>query len=462
MLMAIILPIAMVFVYAEAIRRDVYKDTFYAELTDKVDRLATRKNKKIIFVGGSSLIFGLRSEEIEKATGYDVVDFGLYASLGTVFMMKQTEQFINKGDVVVLAPEINSQTYSTYVGYNAALKCYENKDYHIWNYTLTENMKFFFHYFEYALDKANANIELNEPYTKSSFNEYCDIDSEVVNNNKMIGYYDSTQPIKPCTCLLNEDFIKKVNEYNSLINKKGAKLFFSFSPTNKLSLINDNVEGFEKSLEEKLDCDILGSVNDFTYHQYYFYDTNFHLNRTGSYLHSKNISDKLKQALLVENEYVIPTEEPPLPENFETDIVESIDGAKYKQVYANKQLTYSLIEIEDELKDVSTFEIPSELNGISVTSYGDRPFKDMPNLTKVIVPSSITSMMYPLFSNCPGVTGVYLRHKLPPLVCSTGLIDGAHSSCLIYVPKSSLKSYMSDYSWSNYRSIISFYEEEAL
>ena len=459
MLLAIILPIAMVFVYAEAIKRDVYKDTFYAEFTDKVERLSTRENKKIVFVGGSSLIFGLRSEEIEKATGYDVVDFGLYASLGTVFMMKHTEQYINEGDVVVLAPEINSQTYSTYVGYTAALKCFENRNYPITNYTLTENMKFFFNYFRYASDKAFANIELEEPYTKSSFNEYCDIDSAVVDNNKMLEYYDPTQMIKPCTCLLDSDFISDVNKYNSLINKKGAKLYFSFSPTNTLSLINDGVDSFEQSLNEKLECDVLGSVKDFTYHQYYFYDTNFHLNRTGSYLHSKNLAEHLKTALEIENTYEIPTEQPPLPEHFETDIVETIDGVQYQQVYENKTLTYSLVGFADEMKGITSFEFPYDVNGLRVVSYKDRPFKDMPNLTRVIVPESISMMMSPLFSNCPNVTGVYLKHKKAPMVCSTGLVDGASPTCKIYVLKQYLRNFTSNYTWVNYRDILAYYEE---
>ena len=96
LLLIVITPIAGFFVYGECIQEDVYQDTYYAELKDKVDRLSSRENKKIVFIGGSSLIFGLRSEEIEKATGYDVVDFGLYASLGTPLMMKLAEDYIKQ------------------------------------------------------------------------------------------------------------------------------------------------------------------------------------------------------------------------------------------------------------------------------------------------------------------------------------------------------------------------------
>ena len=63
-LLIVISPLAGFFVYGECIQEDVYQETYYAELKEKVDRLSTRENKKIVFIGGSSLIFGLRSEEI--------------------------------------------------------------------------------------------------------------------------------------------------------------------------------------------------------------------------------------------------------------------------------------------------------------------------------------------------------------------------------------------------------------
>ena len=70
------LPFAGVLVYGVT-QEDAYQETFYAELPEKIERLKNTEDKKIVFIGGSSLIFGLRSEEIEKATGYKLVDFGL-------------------------------------------------------------------------------------------------------------------------------------------------------------------------------------------------------------------------------------------------------------------------------------------------------------------------------------------------------------------------------------------------
>ena len=455
-LLIVLLPIGGFFVYGECIQQDVYTDTYYAELNDKVTRLSTRENKKIVFIGGSSLIFGLRSEEIEKATGYDVVDFGLYASLGTPIMMRLAEDYIKEGDVVVLAPEINSQTYSDFINQDAILKCFENMSYPINKFSIDENMSFFFHYFKYVIEKGNATIELEPPYDKASFNEYCDIDNEIVKNNIMEKYYDPTQPIEPNASLINDEFVKLVNSYNERITSKKAKLYFSFSPTNILALKDEGLADFDKSLEENLKCPVLGSVKEFTYHQYYFYDTNFHLNRTGSLLHSKNISNLLKEELKIENEYEVEVPDIPLPDNYTTGIVDTVNGMQLLQSYAGGKFNYSLVGLGDELKDVEEFRVPTSVNDIPVLSLG-AAFKDMPNLKKVVVPAEVKSITDPPFENCPNCLGLYLEHPRPPKVPAVGLLNGASPNAFIYVQKQYLRAYISGYTWLEYRSVIASY-----
>ena len=457
MLFILLLPIGGFFIYGNCIQKDVYGETYYAELKEKVERLKNVEEKKIVFIGGSSLIFGLRSEEIEKSTGYKIVDFGLYASLGTSLMINLAEPYIKKDDVVILAPEINEQTYSNYIGYEAALKCFENMNYPINRFDPNENMKFFFHYFRYVIDKGNAKIELTAPYDKASFNEFGDIDNEIVGNNIIASYYDESQLIEPSKSLLNKEFIHEINGLNNRLNKKGAKLFFSFSPTNALALKEENLEEFNEELNSKLKCNILGSVKEFTYHQYYFYDTNFHLNRTGSYLHSKNLSNLLKESLNIENNYEIEVGAVPEPKYFASDIIETIGGANYRQVYSNKKLTYSFVGLSEEYKNVESFEIPSMLRSIPVTSYEDKPFINMPNLTTVIIPETIESMTGYLFENCPNVTGLYLKHSYPPVVRSEGLLDGANENCKIYIKKEVIRNFTNDYTWVNYRSKMASY-----
>lgn len=457
LLLIVITPLAGFFIYGECIQEDLYQDTYYAELKDKVDRLSSRENKKIVFIGGSSLIFGLRSEEIEKATGYDVVDFGLYASLGTPLMMRLAEDYIKEGDVVVLAPEINKDTYKNYIAYDVALKCFENADYKVSDFSLDDNMKFFFNYFKYVIDKGDASITLQAPYDKASFNEYCDIDNEIVSNNVVEGYYDPSQMIAPSKDIIDESFVDYVNDYYDSISKKGAKMFFSFSPTNYLSFDNKNVDSFMTYLNEHLKAPILGLVNDFVYHQYYFYDTNFHLNKPGSYLHSKNLSNLLRKELNIENEYEIDVPNIPQPMYYDSDEIVTIDDMEFRQVFTVGKYSYRLVGLKDSKKNLTEFKVPSSINGVPVTSI-NCPFKDMPNLRKVFIPKEVTTIQNTLCENCPNLIGVYLEHQNPPQVPATGLLDGASKDAYIYVLKEYSKNFTSGYTWMEYRDIIKTYE----
>ena len=73
-----------------------------------------------MIIGGSSVAFGIDSAEIEGATGMKVVNFGLYATLGTKLMTDLARDFIKKGDIVIFSPEIDSQTLSLYFNAESA------------------------------------------------------------------------------------------------------------------------------------------------------------------------------------------------------------------------------------------------------------------------------------------------------------------------------------------------------
>ena len=91
-----------------------YDKTFLGALRDKYDRLTSLEEPKIVIIGGSSTAFGLDSGMIGEHTGMPVVNFGLYASLGTKAMIDLARRHIGEGDIVVLAPEMDPQTLSLY------------------------------------------------------------------------------------------------------------------------------------------------------------------------------------------------------------------------------------------------------------------------------------------------------------------------------------------------------------
>ena len=94
-----------------------YDQTFLGELEEKHKRLTSLKEEKIVLIGGSNLAFGLDSEKLQEYVGMPVVNYGLYATIGTKAMLDMSRSHIKEGDVVVICPETDKQTYSLY--YNA-------------------------------------------------------------------------------------------------------------------------------------------------------------------------------------------------------------------------------------------------------------------------------------------------------------------------------------------------------
>lgn len=447
-----ILPIGGFFI-AGALQKQVYGETFYAELDKKYQRFNDTKDdeKRLIFIGGSSLSFGLRSDEIEKATGYSVINFGLYAQLGTKIMAELALNNIKENDLVIFAPEISNETYSTNINYEMALKCFENNQSLSGKLSINDQIKLFYSYFGYVIDKATADVYLEEPYTLSSFNEYGDISSSVVCQNILPSHYDLGNMIEPSNELLTKDFISYVNSYNKKVNKKGASMYFTFSPTNALSLNNEKLEEFEINLNEKLDCEVLGSVMDFTYHEDYFYDTNYHLNHAGSLKHSGVLAGKLKEKLNIINSYSIPQEARPAPLYRIGDEVYSSDYLLLNKATVGTEEGFVVTGVKDEYKDkLTSIYVPETFNGLEIMSISSQSFTDLPNLETLIISNKVTNLDSFVFSNCPKLKKIYLCHtKYPPTV-GNDFLNGVSDDCLIYV--TSLRMYSAGYNWEMYGS----------
>ena len=83
-----------------------YGETFLGELSAQVDRLSESRGQRIILAGGSSVPFSLRCDLLEAALpGYTVIDFGLYADIGTAVMLELLELELRSGDLVIIAPQ---------------------------------------------------------------------------------------------------------------------------------------------------------------------------------------------------------------------------------------------------------------------------------------------------------------------------------------------------------------------
>lgn len=458
---------------------DPYEDTYLGAFDEKYDRLYSTEGKKIIFIGGSSLPFGLRSDliEAELSGEYSVINFGLYATLGTKFMMDAARDAISEGDIVVICPELNAQTYSLYFNPRATLEALGNSVPVPSSLGLGERISLAYSYFGYSADKIGYAMRGNAPdpigiYRADSLNSYGDISVDrpynVMNNGcdgNMYVYTDDR--------LLDGDFIDYVNAYVEYAEQKGAQVYFNYSPVNCLAIRSSSQARaeFESKLSERLGCKLLGTIEDYLIDERYFYDTNFHLNSSGAIYFSDMLARSLKRVLGIEQSTSISV---PAPPPLESDVTVEVEDGKDKIdfdeyggqpnidyadafIYEQSGNTYRIVGVKDEYLSMRQVILPSVYNGKNVTAVDTGAFYGCAMLEYIHVGNTFKSLAEGAFDGCASLRGVYLYamdcNKIAPH--AQELLKGAPAGVKLYIPDGS--NYESGYTWSHYAKYFEFF-----
>ena len=487
-LLILIIPFAVLFLVTELIENQ-YRNTFVAELEDKCSRLNNTQGKKIVFVGGSSLPFGLRSDLIEQEIdGYSVVNFGLYATLGTKVMMDLSKMNIGKGDIVILAPELNEQTYSLYFNPVALEEALDGFSFKYKYLSLKDNLSLFYNYYKFACNKLEYSASKTTPdpigiYRHDSFNEYGDIavDREY---NIMVNGVDPNMYVYTDERLFDNDFIEYVNDYIKYVNARGASIYFNFSPTNQLALKSSKVarRNFQKDLNEKLNCNILCDIEDCIINEGYFYDTNFHLNSSGAVYFTNIVTNNLKRVLNLNynpgqssgddtNNPGTGIEVPDIPsmpdwggnievpdkppeiktefDKYEGEVnIDYVDYFNYRLVGSS----YQIIGVKDKYKSyIEEIIVPSAYEGKLVTTLSKNAFYGCTNLKKIHIGKTIRILEEGCFNGCISLQGIYMYELDGNTinVSSTGLLDGCSKNVKINILAGA--NYSTGYTWEHYR-----------
>lgn len=280
-----------------------FGDSFVGALDGKLSRLETLEEEKIVVVGGSSVAFGLDSELLEKYVGMPVVNFGLYAALGTKVMLDLSLPHIKEGDIVVLSPEIDEEALSLYFGADTVWRAIDGRFDVLFDLDRDNAPAMLGALFDFAGSKLDASLGRADAqesgiYLSKYFDEYGDFDYPR-ENNVMQMYYETNNRISHDVNSYDggtlAEFFEYLNEYAAACEKRGAKVFFSYSPMNAMAVNADSEakEEFVRTVEQLLDFKVISDIDDCVLDAGYFFDTNYHLNEAGRTVRTMRLAEDI-------------------------------------------------------------------------------------------------------------------------------------------------------------------------
>ena len=432
---------------------DVYQHTFYGAMHSKL-RLLGQEGKKIIVIGGSSVPFSLDSHYIKKyLPQYEPVNFGLYASLGTNMMLDLASSHIGKGDIVIVSPEISSQTLSMYYNGLETLKALEQDKGALWRVDSRMKESVLGAIPSFVGEKTSYISKNNIPepkdiYAASSFNEYGDIGVER-KGNIMLDGMDDNAPIALDCSIINDEFIAKLNDFNKHCLEKGATCYYRFSPMNNASIIHkDNVETFYDYLHKKLSFEIMGDPYQAIMEKEWFYDTNFHLNSSGVIHWTKQLIKDIKLTLDDASPTDIPEPDKPPLINPRED--EDGDNAYLEYfTYEEKEDEVAITGLKDSAEKII---LPYRYNGKIITSFNAKVFQENKTIKEITLQNNVRLIHDRSFADSQIERIVILNVQPNSISVGDELLYGSKAN--IYVDAENLSAYKTSYNWSKYASQI--------
>ena len=389
-----------------------FGDTFMGELKSKYERLKETSGKRIVLVGGSGVAFDCDSALMDDFfPSYEIVNFGMYAGLGTKAVMDLSENYIHEGDIVILSPEQSRQTLSNYFNGEYMWQAADGA-FGMLRDLKSENFEAMLGNFpRFALEKLNYVMKGQKPqtdsiYQKKSFNTYGDIELDTCRENILPNGYDVNQKVRFTEDVVQPEFMDYMNDWAKRLEKKGAVVWYRYCPVNKLSVEDmDDLAAYDVFLRQKLDFPVIGNPENSLMEAEWFFDTNFHLNQPGKEVNTVQLIRDMKAMLGDDRAVTVELPEKPHRTWGDVSAETRIWTAKDSETYQGEEM--------------------------------------------IVIPENVTQIEDYAFSNCAGLKQIVLEQK-DPSKCIVGqhLLDGTGAEIL--VPQMSVDSYKRNYFWSVY------------
>lgn len=276
-----------------AARAPVHSDIWgaYSRKWERIVALGKKENLLIILSGSSSL-YATDSpllEEKLKAAGYRfaVCNFGIQAGIPQYVYLDFMEDFLDSGDVIIQAPEINGNVHS--VNFTETLHSVLESAYNIYHYLdISKYGSFFSSMATYNRNRESMKATKYSDPRRAGFET--NIYGDWIKENKQ-GTQNISGSINPKGSSIGSDAIKRYNAAYSFYAAKGVRIYFSIPAMHGGAYKSTDAEAaaYENLIDTKLSAPRIFSVKNYVLDPKYFYNSVYHTNDVGAVVRTEQL-----------------------------------------------------------------------------------------------------------------------------------------------------------------------------
>lgn len=273
-----------------------------AHLTSQSDKdllLRDAPSPRLILIGGSNISMSVNSQLLYDSLKLYPVNIGLSASIGLLYMLDNTLQYVKAGDIIIISPEYSQFYENLSVGTEDLLRVVIDKSpFAIFQLRLAQFSNSIKYIPRYALSKFKPteyffHSNTQQVYLRSSFNKYGDMDTHWLLKGSSFATLD---PLIPA--LYDKNVMAYLHQFNTICEQKGARAYITFPALHEKSFDQDSVE--INRIEKRIRAEgfaILGSPLRYRMPDSIMFDTPYHLIQPGVNRRTQLLMEDLKSVL---------------------------------------------------------------------------------------------------------------------------------------------------------------------
>lgn len=282
---------------------------YMAATLDKHARLRSAASPRVIFVGGSSVGFGIDSRPFAQLE-LEPVNMGLTVGLGLPFMLGEVASQLRRGDVVIIAPEpqlfwIGSQDDAVWAVLQrrpASLRCLAAAGPRSLADVSDQGLHFFARKVRCAAHQVTTDSELPTVYLRSSFDAYGDFVAHRGLPAKLEAPIDQPWPELDAGAL--DRSITALRQFAAHCERVGARCFMAWCPVRRDTLAReaDVYALIDARLRDEVALPMLERASEAGYDESEFFDRGPHLRGEVAAARSQRLAKRLAAALAGEDQ----------------------------------------------------------------------------------------------------------------------------------------------------------------